>query len=270
MGFASHRHSIRWLPEAASEPTSTLVLTSQSGWFIDVRIIHDTTPISSSLPANEDKLMTIQSDTPILPLSELDWGFSGQATSVPATGSTPTRSSWNHWVDSKTKLHEEPIIDSGEMFPQDNGLTLETGSMPNPATGLDTAYEEVWEDLPKHQPSDLETECFILTNDEPERFTRGCIMQLGQYCQAVLRIGDEMRVERWAYCDKQWHLTAQVGEEMDAGKLLLEVHDVDNKQNLRKIEVGDDLESNGLQWRCKEIVRPKKITRSIPKGEDSK
>jgi len=265
MSFASHRHSIRWLPDEASEPTSTLVLTSQSGWYIDVRILHDTSPVPEALPVNEDKLMTIQAQKPILPLSKLDWAFSGQATSIPATDSTPARSSWNHWVDSKTKLNEPPIIDSGEMFPQASGLTLETGSMPNPATGLDTAYEEIWEDIHQKQPSDLEAEVFILTNDQPEKSSRGCIMQLGRLCQGVLRIGDEMRVERWSYVEDEWHLNVRVGGEIDCLGILEQIHIVDGVGEPQTINVGDVLHNRGFEWRCKEFVRP---AGEVTKGQE--
>lgn len=35
----SVRESIRWLPDEASEPTSTIVLTSPGGLFVDLRFI---------------------------------------------------------------------------------------------------------------------------------------------------------------------------------------------------------------------------------------
>lgn len=39
MGSISFRESIRWLPEEASEPTSTLVVTSPEGRFVDIRVL---------------------------------------------------------------------------------------------------------------------------------------------------------------------------------------------------------------------------------------
>lgn len=40
-GSISIRKSIRWLPDAAREPTSTLVLTSPEKRYVDVRILKD-------------------------------------------------------------------------------------------------------------------------------------------------------------------------------------------------------------------------------------
>lgn len=39
MGTISHRKFIRWLPDEASEPTSTLVLTSRDNRFVDIRVL---------------------------------------------------------------------------------------------------------------------------------------------------------------------------------------------------------------------------------------
>jgi hypothetical protein len=39
MGSISIRKSIRWLPDEASEPTSTIVLTSPQRRFVDLRIL---------------------------------------------------------------------------------------------------------------------------------------------------------------------------------------------------------------------------------------
>lgn len=39
MASISFRKFIRWLPEEASEPTSTLVLTSPEKRFVDIRVL---------------------------------------------------------------------------------------------------------------------------------------------------------------------------------------------------------------------------------------
>jgi hypothetical protein len=41
MGSISIREHIRWFPDAASEPTSTIVLTSPERRFVDIRILQD-------------------------------------------------------------------------------------------------------------------------------------------------------------------------------------------------------------------------------------
>lgn len=60
MAGISFRKFIRWLPEEASEPTSTLVLTSPERRFVDIRVLlgdgSDALPDSerNSIPSNKD------------------------------------------------------------------------------------------------------------------------------------------------------------------------------------------------------------------------
>ena len=48
MGSVSIRRSIRWLPDEASEPTATLVLTSPQRRFVDLRIVKPVAGLGSS------------------------------------------------------------------------------------------------------------------------------------------------------------------------------------------------------------------------------
>ncbi|KAJ7226305.1 hypothetical protein C8J57DRAFT_1389800 [Mycena rebaudengoi] len=117
MSFASisFRESIRWLPDAASEPTQTIVLSAlRSGVFLDVRFEKES--------------------------RKLDWAFAGYRSSA---GNNFTK--FTHHIDSRT-LNPLDVVDFGTNTSQSDGTTLEVGKMVNPATGVMTAYEEVGRD----------------------------------------------------------------------------------------------------------------------------
>ncbi|KAJ7145997.1 hypothetical protein C8R44DRAFT_756301 [Mycena epipterygia] len=111
----SFRQSIRWLPDEASEPTQTIVLTAlESGAFLDVRFDKEN--------------------------GKLDWAFAGYRSSV-----GPNSTKFTHHIDSRT-LNPLDVVDLGTNTPLPDGTTLEVGEMVNPVTGMVTGYEEVWRD----------------------------------------------------------------------------------------------------------------------------
>ncbi|KAI0527875.1 hypothetical protein F5B22DRAFT_8362 [Xylaria bambusicola] len=190
----SIRDSIRWLPNPASEPTSTIVLTSPEHRFVDVRILKD---------INNDDLS-----------GRLDWAFAGISSSETRNG--VRHCTWRHVVDGRTRTPEE-VVDEGDIFPQDDGRTLETGHMVNPDTGKMTDYEEIWRDLePEGIPEDTDEQprarCVVLELKDAEREQRGMVVCLGQHCQGVMRQGDSFAAERWQWINGEWRLKFRVGE----------------------------------------------------------
>ncbi|KAJ6463347.1 hypothetical protein C8R45DRAFT_1025393 [Mycena sanguinolenta] len=115
--FISFRESIRWLPNEPSEPTQTIVLTSASGVFLDVRF-------------NKEGGSA----------AHLDWAFAGYRSSP-----TPTSTKFTHHIDSRT-LDPLQVVDVGTNTPLPDMRTLEAGEMVNPATGIMAQYEEKWRD----------------------------------------------------------------------------------------------------------------------------
>ncbi|KAJ3850627.1 hypothetical protein EV368DRAFT_44889 [Lentinula lateritia] len=110
----SFRKSIRWIPNQASEPSDTVVLTGgKTGVFLDVRFLKDS--------------------------NEVDWAFAGYR----STGEELAK--FTHLIDSRT---EDPsqVADYGSNTVLSDGTVLEKGEMMNPETGKLTAYEEVWQD----------------------------------------------------------------------------------------------------------------------------
>ncbi|KAI0481495.1 hypothetical protein F4859DRAFT_512640 [Xylaria cf. heliscus] len=186
----SVRNSFRWLSEAASEPTSTIVLTSPEHRFVDIRVLKDASN----------------------PLAALDWAFAGISSSGIRDG--VRHSTWRHIVDSRTRS-PETVVDEGDIFPQDDGGTLEKGEMVKPATGRLTGYEETWTDLEAEGIPEINEDsgelvqqpkarCVVLELDDREREARGTVICLGLYCQGVVRIGDRFAAERWLWEDGGW------------------------------------------------------------------
>ncbi|KAI1085594.1 hypothetical protein F5B20DRAFT_518981 [Whalleya microplaca] len=195
MASISIRESIRWLPLPASEPTSTLVLTSPGRHFVDIRILH--APLPSPAPSSAD---TGDSDSDTeLPPARLDWAFAGissaSAVLCSALGLSTgiEHAKFAHVVDSRTRARPEDVVDEGYMSSLGDGRTLEKGRMVNPATGAEADYEEVWRDVAP-APGAL---CVVLELRREEREERGVVVCLGGYCQGVVRCGEAFAAERW-------------------------------------------------------------------------
>jgi len=197
----SFRDSIRWLPDDAAEPTSTMVLTSPARRFVDVRIHSSTRAV--------------------------DWAFAGTSSAAARTtedGRQVSHLTFRHWVDSRTEAPEE-VRDEGDMMVQPDGRVLETGRMVNPVTGEETDYEEVWRDadVPDddgagHSPADEEEggplpRCVVLQLHDDARRRRGMAILLGPFCQGVLRDGSQFTVQRWEWTAANgWEMSFKAGD----------------------------------------------------------
>ncbi|KYK54260.1 hypothetical protein DCS_06217 [Drechmeria coniospora] len=184
MASISIRESIRWLPDEAAEPTTTIVLTSPQRRFVDLRVFKPPTGENAE-DGNDD-----------LPLTRLDWAVAGSTSSVTHPNGRGTHAKWHHWVDSMTN-DAEAVVDEGDMVTQPDGTTLEMGSMVNPATGKDTSYEEVWRDFDPLPPPGSTLVCLVLERDEGG--CRGRVVRLGRYCQGFVRAGERIALERWQW-----------------------------------------------------------------------
>ena len=162
-----------------------------------------------------------------VPLSRLDWAIAGTSSSsvVPST-EDPAKGTkhgwWSHWIDSRTE-NADGLVDEGDMFddPSDASLTLEKGRMLNPATGVETEYEEMWRSEPIQtvpgpgaDGKEGEVSCLALQWDGG-RAKRGLVVRLGQYCQAFARDGDGITLERlkWDANQQRWTTQVRMGEQ---------------------------------------------------------
>jgi hypothetical protein len=249
----SKRISIRWHTNPPDEPTSTLVLTSRSGAFVDLRI---RTRATSSGNGSSSR------DT-------LDWAFAGQASYAPSrTHPDCIEGAWTHWVDSNVATGAAAAVDEdrGLMTPLereagDGGArTLERGEMRNEeAGGAVQRYEEVWEDVAVAGAGEgKEVRCVVVRYWGDERdgrgVERGVVVLLGRYCQGVLRVGDEVTAERWEYGaaaagsgTKEWRRVFGVGEgSLPCGAVCRESVD---------LRLGEEFELplSGMRWKVVEL-----------------
>ncbi|OAA51280.1 sodium/nucleoside cotransporter [Beauveria brongniartii RCEF 3172] len=194
MGTVSYRKYIRWYPDEASEPTSTLVLTSPENRFVDLRIL---------LPPNGGTKLSNE-PTGKLPLDRLDWAIAGttisEAATAPTTGEPIRRSTFRHWVSSRV-IDPTGVSDVGDMYPQEDGTTLEKGAMANPATGGRVAnYDELWTDL-LAPTSDyiavLRVDGVDGNGNGNGNGVKGMLVWIGALCQALVRDDKGITLERW-------------------------------------------------------------------------
>lgn len=149
------------------------------------------------------------------------------------------RAKFAHWINSRS-ADVEGVSDEGDMYEQADGTTLEKGSMVNPDTGKDTAYEESWLDIPVPHVHGNGKDV-VARLQEPDR--RGMVVLLGDYCQGVARRGDDIAVERWEKNKNgEWTRTVRIGkghlicEDLVKGDLGLDVeHMVITKEGIWEI-----------------------------------
>lgn len=225
MANISIRKHIRWIPAPASEPTSTVVLTSPGRRFVDVRILQG--------PGSEK--------------GQLDWAFAGTSSSQPAQEPGFRRAVWKHWVDSSTAdaetvRDEAEVRDAGDAV----GTELEAGRMVNPATGEEADYEEAWVSVePVATESEGEAACAVLRTFNDEDRVRGMVVRVGHICQGILRVGDAVTVERWEWNrESGWTLLARFGD----GKLPVQAL----IGYARFLTVDGLVENGGRTWRVVE------------------
>lgn len=237
MGSISIREHIKWGSEPSSEPTSTIVLTSpRNRHFVDIRILNE----ALAKPSQDN-----------LSRDDIDWAIGGASSSAQVTlddGSQVSRSTFRHWVSSRTK-DVDGVVDVGDMVPgEKEGTTLETGRMLNPATGVDTAYEELWRDEEPEAVSGLPTCCVFRLQDDG-REERGLFVQLGRHAQSVLRVGDAFTAERWLWRDSssRWERLLKAGDEKmpNLAGLLDEVG--------KRHEEGNAIETTSGNWKVIEV-----------------
>ena len=218
-----------------NEPTATLVLTSASGHFVDVRIFrehHDSAVFSA-----ETLMQGLASESnAVLSIDHLDWAFAGMSERIAVKNSNRVRGIWRHWVSSRT-INAENVVDEGDLEDvclEDGEVAYEQerGTMAN-AQGALQEYEEGWVDLPldAYQKDTRRTSesgyrgsndivCVVIktvdgasTIPSGQTQSKGLMIRLGNFVQGILRQGDNFAVERWFRDGGQssWKLVNRLG-----------------------------------------------------------
>ncbi|KAK5213664.1 hypothetical protein LTR41_001244 [Exophiala xenobiotica] len=162
------------------EDTSTLVLTSKTGTFVDIRFPLN---LAKSRPLTDDPAF---------------WAFSGVASLRFYEGMPYTaHAAWTHDIDSRN----EAIIDEGDLFVLGNGDCVETGLMKNPGTQRMEMYKEYWT-----SPGVVEMRPCVVARTSEGESRQGVVIRVEDYCQGIMTRhregkGEEKQakalVERW-------------------------------------------------------------------------
>ena len=243
------------------EPTSTLVLTSTTSIFVDIRVLK---PI---LPEDVEELPNKGG-----PARRLEWAFGGKSSSQkiggPPIGTdnenenaetdlAPTHSIWSHWVDSKYPVAATEIpFDEGDMYPQADGRTLEHGFAFNDKAGRILSYEEMWSDVETKAcyPSTSMFSIVLRVQNDAAR-VRGLVVRVGQFCQGILKQGNDVTVERWEFVEQLDESENVIGGEwtrkVRVGDLFLPCAATFNPKEL---EVGSKVSFTDYHWVVEELV----------------
>lgn len=107
-----------------------------------------------------------------------------------------------------------------------DGTTFETGAMVNPATGVETDYEEIWESVEAKRLGDDEPVYDLVYQTgfaggaAPEEQLKGMAIRVGQFAQGIVRRGHNVWCERRAWDGTGWVVVFRVrdGEEERNGE----------------------------------------------------
>lgn len=158
-------------------------------------------------------------------MSRLDWAIAGVSRSTPITlpsGQPVLSCEWAHWINSRAgPFNDSETVDKGLVapHPDDPALALETGSMVNPTTGVDTEYEECWRD------EDVDGAVVVMelreTDDQGREIGKGLVIRVGDWCQGIIKVvspspgggwDSELSLERWKReASGQWAREAKLG-----------------------------------------------------------
>ena len=121
--------------------------------------------------------------------------------------------------------------------------------MVNPATGVETEYEEVWE-APRGGNEGLGEVVVLRTvGGGGEGEERGMVVRVGGYVQGVLRTGERVDVGRWKRRGVGWEVVARMGGGWD------EVVGVvtGREKGVGGLRVGGRVRAGGREWEVLEL-----------------
>lgn len=153
-------------------------------------------------------------------MTRLEWAFAGRSRkedAKPGPGEQkPAHAVWEHWVDSNS---DDPATDEGDMWTQLNGDVLEQGQSVEPGTGVVTAYEELWRDLAVEIVGQERAFASVVLRTQDNRVgARGMVVRVGGWCQGILKVGNDLTIERWQWVSSTSKLSrdaAQGNSNMD-------------------------------------------------------
>lgn len=132
------------------------------------------------------------------------------------------------------------------MYAQLGGDILECGESLDRTTGEVKRYEELWGDVPVLRVGNGNVEegghvSVVAKAEDAERRIRGMVVRVGDWCQGILKEGEDVTTERWHWTEGGgWERIARLGR----GCLLHCALILDESM----IEEGKRYGNEGLEW----------------------
>jgi hypothetical protein len=240
----STRCGIAWGFAAAYEDTSTLVLTSPSSWFIDIRFALGPDPTGGASY----------------------WAFAGKSKlAFPGEGRRGdggvveipclAHCVWEHEIDSKGPGE----VDEGDLCLLANGQVIQVGLSTRGPSGKVEMYKEYWTEV----EMDGDASCVVARTEEGPGQEKGVgmVIRVGRHCQAIFRRQaggaeghgqvDQVLVERW-HQGVESGAWAKDGRSNTGGDTGGDVRMPSKWVCERARKMGDVIELSGRTWRVVE------------------
>lgn len=235
----STRVSLQWPPKEPEELSDTLVMTSKSGHFVDIRIFKEYYPLAE-----------IVASKPVDTVFQ--WCMSGIEESFGENTINFKKDLDSAAVAEATKVGKRPTLiqglpDIGHFSAIEGSQDRkETGSMINPETNYEENYIEIWRSLDpvSHSPTSevREKEPFLskaIVLKVSDESYEGKLIKLGNWLQGLLytRLSCTFSIIRSHY-DGQWNDLIKYGDK-SFPKLLIS-------------NEGENINFDGVIWHCLE------------------
>ncbi|KAH8694189.1 hypothetical protein BGW36DRAFT_384528 [Talaromyces proteolyticus] len=221
--------------ENMTEPLSVLALYSTSGYYVDIRV-------AKADDQNTLDLTKSNFDTPLS--NDLEWAFAGKVEirlldqqDTKPISRAHARARWTRIIDSQLKYLPDEA-DEADLTVQPDRSILEAGVFPNPTTGEEEPFEEIWQLVPPLPSID---NCIVLKTDHQDPQIRGLVVRVGQWCQGILYLSkDDKVVERW-----HLEVTGNLVRDVRFGESTVSLPCTNSFTHL---EVGGSIELDGINW----------------------
>lgn len=218
-----------------TEPSSVLAVYSTAGYYVDIRVAK----------AGDQNILDLATSNLNAPLSDdLEWAFAGKVEvrlpdqqDTKAIAQAHARARWNRIIDSQLSYLPDET-DEADLTLQPDGSILEAGGFPNPTTGEEEPFQEIWYLIPQLP---LTGNCVVLKADHQDIHVRGLIVRVGQWCQGILyRSKDDKVVERWHLeAPGNWIRDLRIGESTVS---------LPCTNTFAHLEIGGTIELDGITW----------------------
>lgn len=181
-------------PGQVDDPTSSMVLTSHKGYFVDVRVRKAATADEPVLP-NEGG-----------PFERLLWASAGQKimTDKMEEGSRHGERKCANWLQGLS--FSSDYMKAGDpLIPQDlDDWVVGQAVIEDPVTGERIEYDELSVDMPI-QPNGCDglRKSVVLMLQDDEHAVRGMVVRVGDWCQGLVQMGQDVSVERWRWVGRK-------------------------------------------------------------------